>query len=442
MTQKTDDKKDKRKTQDAEWHWRITRKRVLAAGLLLLALILGLHTQQAITAGMTTTLTLEAGADDVAAIVVPTLYYMYVILSLFVIGGLLGLVDPPQIRRETNIIMIIAGLLFIPTIFVVAAAGGRTNIITMLTESLRLATPIAIGAMAGLWCERTGVINIAIEGMMLFSACISFAALYFILQILPPDQTGLAFLLAVMVGVLSGGIIALLHAWLSITFAVDQIVSGTVINILALGSTSFIRREYLLAADGGLRTLPAVRIPLLADIPIVGEALFNNKPIFYMMFVVIIVSHIVLFHTKWGLRTRSVGENPHAADTLGIKVNWMRWINVFIGGLIAGLAGAWFTIELAGSFTDNMTDGKGFIALAALIFGKWTPFGAFGGALVFGFSEALGTRLQILDFSMFGVATPPQFLQMVPYVVTLVVLAGFVGRAIPPKAIGKPYQKE
>jgi simple sugar transport system permease protein len=442
MTQKTDETKDKRNTQDTGWHWRITRKRVLAVGLVLLAVILGLHTQQAITADMTTTLTLESGADDVAAIVVPTLNYMYVILSLFVIGGVLGLVDPPQIRRETTGIMIVAGVLFIPTIFVVAAAGGRTNIITMLTESLRLATPIAIGAMAGLWCERTGVINIAIEGMMLFSACISFTSLYFILQVLPPDQSGLAFFLAIVIGVLSGGIIALLHAWLSITFAVDQIVSGTVINILALGSTSFIRREYLLAADSGLRTLPTFRIPLLADIPIVGEALFNNKPIFYMMFIVIIVSHIVLFHTKWGLRTRSVGENPHAADTLGIRVNWMRWMNVFIGGLIAGLAGAWFTIELAGRFTDNMTDGKGFIALAALIFGKWTPFGAFGGALVFGFSEALGTRLQILDFRIFGVAIPPQFLEMVPYIVTLVVLAGFVGRAIPPKAIGKPYKKE
>ncbi|MEL6526622.1 MAG: ABC transporter permease, partial [Chloroflexota bacterium] len=149
------------------------------------------------------------------------------------------------------------------------------------------------------------------------------------------------------------------------------------------------------------------------------------------------VTHIVLFNTRWGLRTIAVGENPHAADTLGIKVNRMRWINVFISGMIAGLAGAWFSLEATGRFTDGMTDGKGFISLAAMIFGKWTPSGSFGGSLLFGFSEALGFRFQILN-----VALPPQFLQMVPYIVTLIVLAGLVGRAIPPKAIGQPYKTE
>ena len=235
---------------------------------------------------------------------------------------------------------------------------------------------------------------------------------------------------------LAGGLVSLLHAWLSITFATDQIVSGTVINILALGSTSYLRAEVLLSSEAGLNRLPIIEIPILSQLPVIGPV-FASQPIFYLMFVVIILTHVVLYHTRWGLRTIAVGENPHAADTLGIKVNRVRWINVFIGGMIAGLAGAWFSLEATGRFTDSMTDGKGFISLAAMIFGKWTPAGSFGGSMLFGFSEALGFRFQIEN-----VALPPQFLQMVPYVVTLIVLAGLVGRAIPPKAVGQPYKTE
>jgi general nucleoside transport system permease protein len=156
-----------------------------------------------------------------------------------------------------------------------------------------------------------------------------------------------------------------------------------------------------------------------------------------MMFIIIIVSQIVLFQTRWGLRTRSVGEQPGAADTLGILMNRMRWRNVLISGMIAGLAGAWFSLEATGRFNDGMTRGAGFIALAALIFGKWTPLGAFAGALLFGFSDALGTRFQII-----GVEVPVQFLQMVPYALTIIVLAGLIGRAVAPKAIGTPFKKE
>jgi simple sugar transport system permease protein len=336
--------------------------------------------------------------------------------------------------------MAVAGILIYPSPLAAAASGGRTNVVTIFTESLRLATPIAIGAMAGIWCERTGVINIAIEGMMLTGAALGFATLFYLQNIwfvFPPEQINIALTIAVLIAVIAGGLVSLLHAWLSITFATDQIVSGTVINIFALGATSFIRREVLLSTTTGLTRLPEVSIPGLSKIPIIGPALFVGKPIFFLMFVVIIFTHIVMFHTRWGLRTRAVGENPHAADTLGISVNRMRWINVFIGGMIAGLAGAWFSLEATGRFTDGMTTGKGFIALAAMIFGKWTPFGAFGGALLFGFSETLGFRFQIV-----GVPVPPQFLQMVPYVVTIVVLAGLVGRAVPPKAIGQPYKKE
>jgi simple sugar transport system permease protein len=176
---------------------------------------------------------------------------------------------------------------------------------------------------------------------------------------------------------------------------------------------------------------------VLKDIPIVGEVFFDGKPIFYLMFILLILTHVIMFYTRWGLRTRAVGENPHAADTLGINVIRTRWINVVIGGMIAGLAGAWLTLETTGTFDDAMTAGRGFIALAAMIFGKYLPFGAFGGGLLFGFSSALETRFQIL-----GVTLPPQFLQMIPYVVTIVVLAGLVGRSRPPAADGIPYEKE
>jgi simple sugar transport system permease protein len=175
----------------------------------------------------------------------------------------------------------------------------------------------------------------------------------------------------------------------------------------------------------------------LADLPILGEMFFAGKPIFYAMFLLVIVTHVVLFYTRWGLRTRAVGENPHAADTVGINVRRNRWVNVVIGGLIAGLAGAWLSLETAGTFEDNMTAGRGFIALAAMIFGKWLPFGALAGALLFGFASALETRFQIL-----GAQIPSQFLQMTPYLVTIIVLAGLVGKATAPKADGVPYEKE
>jgi len=391
---------------------------------------------------------------EVPHIALPTLAYLLFFGVLMLISGLGGIFAklPPLTNKAINRIivtlMIFAGVLIIPSILITTstATGTNLNITTLITESLRLSTPIAIGAMAGVWSERAGVVNIAIEGMMLFGACFGFVALFGLRDAVTSDQIGFIFAFAILVAIVTGGIVALLHAWLSITFATDQIVSGTVINILAVGVTSFIRREYLLSTDAGTGTTPAIAIPVLSELPIIGDTLFNNPPIFYLMFVVIIVTNIVLFQTRWGLRTRAVGENPHAADTLGINVNRMRWINVFVSGCLAGLAGAWFSLEATGRFNDGMTRGAGFIALAALIFGKWTPFGAFAGALLFGFADVLGTRLQILGGSInyldIDQTIPVQFLQMVPYLVTLLVLAGLVGRAFPPKAVGQPYKKE
>ena len=417
--------------------FKVTRRRIIAIVLLLLGTVIFIQAG-GVAGDLVTTLNFESGADaTVPGIPVPTSAYLRLIGILFCVSGLLNLVEFRESRphRISLAVMALCGILFIPTVIIAAAAGTSTNMTTIVAESLRLATPLAIGAMAGIWCERAGVVNIAIEGMMLFAACFGFTTLFFLRGTDLPLET--AQTLAVLIAVLSGGLIALLHGWLSITFRTDQIVSGTVINILAVGVTSYVRREYLLSTEAGAAKLGNFAIPILSDLPVIGDAIFTNQPIFFMMFVVLAATHIVMFNTRWGLRTRAVGEHPHAADTLGINVNRTRWANVAISGMIAGLAGAWFSLEATGSFNDGMTRGAGFIALAAMIFGKWTPIGAFGAALLFGFSDSLGIRLQ-----MVGVDFPVQFLQMVPYAVTLVVLAGFIGRASPPKAVGTPYVKE
>jgi simple sugar transport system permease protein len=364
----------------------------------------------------------------------PTRNVLLVVAALYVVGGVVGLIN--RWPRLSFMALLINGILIFPAILIGAAAGKQTNMLTMLAESLRLATPIVIGATAGIWAERSGVVNIAIEGMMLTGACFGFTSFFFLEPVMK-DATNLALFLSVMVAVLSGALMALLHAWLSITFKTDQIVSGTVINILAIGLTSFVRREWLLSTRAGRVTLPNIAIPGLVDIPIIGDVLFNNKPIFYMMFVMLIVTHIILFYTAFGLRMRAVGEHPEAADTVGINVFFTRYRSVIISGMIAGLGGAWFSLETVGGFDDVMTGGRGFIALAAMIFGKWTPIGAFGGGLLFGFADALGTRFQILN-----VPVPPQWLQMLPFITTMIVLAGLIGRAVPPAADGKPYEKQ
>lgn len=410
---------------------RITRTMVFSILFILLGAWMVIGGPQTIGDSVVTRLTFGAGLPEWH---VPTLAYTVIVGALYLLGGIVGLLPGENLRRVRWVWLFVNGLLVIPTAMIIAAAGKSTNVTVMLQVSLVQATPIVLGAMAGIWCERTGVVNIAIEGMMLAGACFGFTAL----TLLAPSMgTPSAQAVGLAVAMLAGGAMSLLHGWLSITFKTDQVVSGTVINILAVGLTSFVRREVLLSSEAGRETLRPFIVPGLSDIPVVGDVFFKAQPIFYSMFIILILTHVVLFYTRWGLRTRAVGENPHAADTLGIKVNRMRWINVCIGGLIAGLAGAWLSLERNGGFDDNMTSGRGFIALAAMIFGKYTPLGAFGGGLLFGFSDALGQRFQFL-----GVPIPPQFLQMVPYVITIVVLAGLVGKAVAPKADGIPYEKE
>ncbi|MCB0077157.1 MAG: ABC transporter permease [Anaerolineales bacterium] len=303
--------------------------------------------------------------------------------------------------------------------------GTRPAVTTaILASALRQATPLVLGALSGLYCERSGVINIGIEGMMLVGAFVAFLTNVYTANLF----------LATVVGVASGVLTGLLHAFLSVTIKMDQIISGTIINILALELTGFFYQA-------GLTTqgkLTPVAIPLLSDIPLIGPVLFNNPPITYLSIILVIVTHILLFRTVWGLRTRAVGEHPRAADTVGIDVIRTRYINVMLGGALAGLAGAYLTLEAVGSFERAMTNGRGFVALAVMIFGKWTPLGAWGAALLFGLANALQTQAQFSNFD----AIPHQFVGMLPYILTIVVLAGFVGRAHPPAAIGQPYDKE
>ncbi len=320
--------------------------------------------------------------------------------------------------------------------FLVWMSSGTTlNVPGMIQATLTAATPLTLGAMCGLLCERSGIINIAIEGMMLFGAFagVAFAAIF--------DNLWMGLIAASLLG----GAMAGVHAVLSIKYKVDQIISGTVINILAVGATRFLNLRVLEPA--GLSTpgtFDAIRIPVLADIPIVGPILFENQPTTYIMLILLVVVNYVVFFTPWGLRMRACGEHPRAADTVGVAVNRMRYISVVIGGLIAGVGGAYFSLGQVGTFEDGMTRGQGFVALAAMIFGNWNPFGAFAAALLFGFANALQVKMQILQpvLPIINVPIPPEFLQMAPYILTIIVVAGVVGRVRPPAQEGKPYEKQ
>lgn len=296
----------------------------------------------------------------------------------------------------------------------------------VLAAALRQATPILLGALAGLWCERSGVINIGIEGMMLASAWAGFGV-YAAVGAAPGGA-----LYGVLAAVGMGALMAALHAWLSVNLRVDQIISGTVINLLALGATGYLYRSGVTIPA----KLPTWAVPGLSSLPVLGP-LFRAGPITWLALLVVPLSHLVLFHSAWGQRVRAVGEHPAAAATAGIDPRRVRWQAVVLGGAIAGLAGAFLSLQAVGTFERGMSGGRGFIALAALIFGKWTPLGALGAALIFGYAQALQTQLQFA-----GVAVPHEFVGMLPYLLTILVLAGLVGRARPPAAIGRSWSPE
>jgi simple sugar transport system permease protein len=302
---------------------------------------------------------------------------------------------------------------------------GPAATLSILTVTITLATPITFGALTGICSERTGVVNIGIEGMLLTAAFFGWMVGVY------THNLGIALCAAVI----SSALMALLHAVLSISFRVDQIISGTVINILAVGLTGYLNRQlFAQGAPPGLTALPRLNIPVLSDLPWIGPILFQQKPLALTAIAMVFVVHFALYRTRWGLRTRAVGEHPLAADTVGISVYGLRYLNVIIGGAIAGLGGAFFTLESVPHFEPLMTNGIGFIGLAAMIVGKWTPFGAWGAALLFGLASAIPTAMQLQNVNV-----PYQIISLLPYVLTIVVVAGAVGRATPPAADGQPY---
>ena len=306
---------------------------------------------------------------------------------------------------------------------------------TLLQSTVILAVPLAFGALSGVLSERAGVINIAIEGQLLFGA---FGAAL-VGSLLGNVWAGL--IAAPLVAVLMGALLALF----AVGYQVQQIIVGVVLNVFAVGITSFFFGSVMSANPGMFNSpmrLPTLRIPLLADIPLIGSALFEQNILVYLMWVIVVVLTIALFRTRWGLRVRAVGEHPRAADTVGIKVNPTRWSNVLLGSAVAGLGGAMLTIGTGVAFGEDMSAGKGYIALAAMILGRYHPVGALLAALTFAFADSLQLRLGTMSAAEGGVSIPGDFLLMLPYVVALFAVAGVVGRVRVPAADGIPYVKQ
>jgi simple sugar transport system permease protein len=319
------------------------------------------------------------------------------------------------------------------------AVGRKTDALeavfgtSLLAATLRAATPLTFAAIGGLFSERSGVVNIGLEGMMLSGAFFGIAVV---------GWTG-QWELGIFAAMLAGGTLALIHAFFSIHLRADQIVSGTAVNFLALGVTGYLFRS-IYGTEGTPELeerIPDVSVPLLDRIPYIGDVLGDMNLMIWMAILLVIVSAIFLFKTPWGLRLRAVGEHPKAADTVGISVFGVRYAAVVFSGMLAALGGAYLSFGFGGSFNENMTIGKGFIGLAAMIAGNWRPFPAFTVCLLFGFSDALGRRLQGSEL-LPDVISSPNLLSTLPYIITLIALVGIIGRSRPPAAVGRPYAKQ
>jgi simple sugar transport system permease protein len=373
-------------------------------------------------AGVDTTFNLSLTSD--LSITFPSRATCVVFGAIIVILGIIQTVRPLPKRSIFTVLIV---LMVVGAFLIWATRDAEFSLVGMLQSTLSRATPLALGALAGVLCERSGVVNIAIEGMMLIAAFMaSFLA----------AATG-SLWIGLLVGVIAGAVFGYGHAGLSVTYKVDQIISGTVINFFALGITSYLAAQVLTQYPDLNRagTFGRIKIPLLGDIPFIGEILFDNNIYIYIAYFLLPFVTYMLFRSRWGLRVRSVGEHPKAADTVGINVYRTRYASVVLGGAAAGLAGSFLSIGSVGSFEENMTAGRGFIALAAMILGRWNPMGAFGAALLFGFAESLQGKLAII-----GTPIPSDILLMAPYLVTILFVAGFGGRARAPAADGVPYE--
>ena len=405
-----------------------TRRRVLGFIFLGVAAFIWLIFLRGVDPTMDTTMRLYPGGSTVVVDdwVFKTQNALWVMAAGCAAVGAFQLVR--GFGRRTSLAFAMVGGMFVFAFLSWAASGGTLNLAGMLRIMVVRSVPLTLGALSGILCERAGVVNIAIEGMMLTAAMIG--------TIVGSIST---LWIGLLGAILAGGLLGLVHAVMSIKYRTDQIISGTVINIFAVGITSFISGKFMQPMpqfnDPGI--FVPYEIPLLGQIPFLGPVLFRHSIFVYAMIFFVFFLTFMLFKTRWGLRHRAVGEHPKAADTLGIDVFRTRYMAVILGGMMAGLAGAYFTLGSVGKFDQVMTAGRGFIALAAMIFGNWTPIGAMIAGLLFGFSDSLAASLALLR-----VKIPSEFLLMSPYLITMLVLAGVVGRGQMPAADGTPYEKE
>jgi ABC-type uncharacterized transport system permease subunit len=407
----------------------LTRQRVLGVTYLVLAAVIAYFFTN-VPEGAVSTFGLNLGpnpAIKMPDLVVPSAATAWVCAAFCAFSGAIQLVRGFGTRWA--VVLGLVALAFTFSFLTWATADKSVSLVGILATTVQRATPITFAALSGLLCERAGVVNIAIEGMLLSGAFTG--AVVGSIAANP------------WIGVIGAALVGAALAWvlavLAIRYFVDQIIAGTVINIFAVGITSFLSAR-VLQTNPDLNNPPRLLpfpIPILSDIPIIGPILFTHNVFVYGMYVLVIAINIALFRTRWGLRVRAVGEHPKAADTVGIDVLRVRYTNVIMAGMVAGIGGAYLTIGSTGSFDQNMSAGRGFIGLAAMIFGGWNPIGAFLASLVFGFADSLQARLSIL-----GVPIPSEFLLMIPYIVTIIVVAGVVGRVRAPAADGKPYRKE
>jgi ABC-type uncharacterized transport system permease subunit len=405
-------------------------RRLIAAGSFILfglidILVFGLFAHKG---DATFALALPTASVQVPSIHAPAAAVCYLLgAASIVLGAWRATADPGQRARRLSIAAVL--LFFIVALLCWADAGNAIplNTVNLLQGTLTGSIPLVLGALAGCMCERSGVINIAIEGQLLVGA---FAAA------VVSSVAGVW--LGLVTGSLAGGLVGAVLAAFAIKYFVDQIILGVVLNVLALGLTNYLYDRILVTNSNlnAANTFSVVKIPVLGDIPIIGPIFFDSNIFLYLTYAAIIAVQVGLFSTRWGLRVRAVGEHPTAADTVGIKVLGTRYSNVIMGGLLAGIGGAYLTVGSVGTFSPGMSSGLGYIGLAAMIFGRWTPLGATAAALLFGFTEAAGNVLASIN-----VPIPTYILAMAPYVATIFAVAGLVGRVRAPKADGKPYIK-
>ncbi|MCD4557250.1 ABC transporter permease [Schaalia sp. lx-100] len=362
-------------------------------------------------------------------VTIPALFTGIILSSCSLIATAVIWIRARQRRESNGWLVTIVGASFVLVFLIWTVAGKESSVlpvVSLLSGGLLFATPLVYGALTGIICERTGVINIAIEGQLLLGAFFAVVA----------ASLGGNPLYGLIAAPIAGMLVSVLLALFTIKFRADHIVVGVVLNMLVVGLTSFMFSTQLKNAPelNQALPLPTMPIPVLKDIPIIGPVLFNQTLLVYLMYVAVIAVQIALFSSRWGLRTRACGEHPKAADTVGIRVNALRWKNVIMAGAIAGLGGAVFTVGEGLAFSKNIAAGNGFIALAAMILGRWNPKGAFAAALLFGFATNLGAIMQAVNAPI-----PAEFLLMIPYVVTIFAVAGFVGAVRAPAAEGVPY---